>query len=86
MMKDYTSTIEVNPKVMLGKPVIKGTRITVELILEELSAGKPIDDLLEAHPRLTKVAIQAALAFAADALKGERTYPIDIKNQGQRCE
>jgi uncharacterized protein (DUF433 family) len=64
-MIDYTNTIEVNPKVMLGKPVIKGTRITVELILEELSAGKTVDDLLKAYPRLTKASIQAALAFAA---------------------
>lgn len=70
--------IEINPKVMLGKPVIKNTRITVELILEELSAGKTPDDLLRAHPRLTREATLAALAFAADALKGERTYPIAV--------
>lgn len=75
-MIDYTNVIEVNPKVMLGKPVVKGTRITVELILEELSAGKTINDLLAAHPRLTETSIRAALAFAADALKGEKVYPI----------
>ena len=77
-MKNYMDKIEINPKVMLGKPVIKGTRITVELILEELSAGKTTDDLLNAHPRLTREAILAALAFAADALKGEREYPIAV--------
>ncbi len=77
-MKNYMDKIEVNPEVMLGKPVIKGTRITVELILEELSAGKTIDDLLKAHPRLTREAILSALAFAADALKGEREYPIAV--------
>lgn len=70
--------IEVNPEVMMGKPIIKGTRITVELILEELSAGKEVNDLLIAYPRLTKDAIWAALAFAADAIKGERSYPIAI--------
>ena len=70
--------IEINPRVMMGKPVIKGTRITVELILEELSAGKMPEDLLKAYPRLTPDAILAALAFAADALKGERIYPIAV--------
>ena len=75
-MIDYTNVIEVNPKVMLGKPVVKGTRITVELILEELSAGKTMNDLLAAYPRLTETSIRAALAFAADALKGEKVYPI----------
>lgn len=77
-MIDYTQFIEVNPKVMLGKPVVKGTRLTVELILEELSAGKSHQDLLEAHLRLTETAIQAALAFAADAIKGEKIYPVAI--------
>ncbi len=77
-MIDYTQIIEVNPKVMLGKPVIKGTRLTVELVLEELSAGKSHQALLEAYPRLTETAIKAALAFAADSIKGEKTYPIAI--------
>ncbi len=70
--------IEVNPRVMMGKPVIKGTRLTVELILESLSAGESTDNLLTSYPRLTKEAISAALAFAADALKGEKTYPVAV--------
>jgi uncharacterized protein (DUF433 family) len=53
-----------NLNVMMGKPVIAGTRITVELILEKLAAGETIKQLLEAHPRLTRGAIQAALTFA----------------------
>lgn len=77
-MVDYTDEIEVNPKVMLGKPVIKGTRLTVEMILEEMSAGKTAGDLLKAHPRLSEKGIAAALAFAADSLKGERYYKIAI--------
>jgi uncharacterized protein (DUF433 family) len=56
---------------MMGKPVIAGTRITVELILEKLGAGENVEQLLEAHSRLTREAIQAALAFAANALKAE---------------
>lgn len=53
-----------DPKVMMGKPVVAGTRITVELILEKLAAGEAVEQILEAHPRLTRQAIQAALAFA----------------------
>ena len=61
---------------MMGKPVIKGTRITVELILEKLAAGETIEQILDAHPRLTREAIQAACAFAADALKADVVYPV----------
>jgi len=53
-----------DPQVMMGKPVVAGTRITVELILEKLGAGETIEGLLEAHPRLTREAILAALTFA----------------------
>ena len=60
----------------MGKPVIKGTRISVELILEKLSAGETEDQILEAHPNITTENIKAALAFAAQSLKGENIYPI----------
>jgi uncharacterized protein (DUF433 family) len=70
--------IEVNPKVMMGKPVIKGTRITVELILESLGAGETLENLLATWPRLTREAVQDALTFAADSLKGEKIYPIAV--------
>jgi uncharacterized protein (DUF433 family) len=62
-------------KVMMGKPVIAGTRITVESILERLGAGETVEDLLEAHPRLTREAIGAALTFAAEALRADVVYP-----------
>jgi uncharacterized protein (DUF433 family) len=65
-----------DPKVMMGKPVIAGTRITVELILEKLAAGETMEQLLEAHPRLTQSAVFAALAFAARALKADVVYPL----------
>lgn len=55
-----------DPNGMMGKPVVAGTRITVELILEKLAAGETIEQILDAHPRLTRQAIQAALAFAYD--------------------
>lgn len=65
-----------DPAVMLGKPVIAGTRITVELILDKLAANESVDQILAAHPRLTKEAIQAALAFARDALRADVVYPL----------
>ncbi len=75
-MDSYNNLIEINPKVMMGKPVIKGTRLTVELILKSLAAGESFENLLAAHPRLTRDGIYAALDFAADALKGENIYPV----------
>jgi uncharacterized protein (DUF433 family) len=63
--------IEINPEVMVGKPVIRGTRITVELILKKMSEGASETDLLDANPRLTRRDIQAALAFAASTLAHE---------------
>lgn len=68
--------IEINPKILMGKPVIKGTRISVELLLEKLSAGETEEDILYAHPHISKEDIKAALAFAAQSLKGENIYPI----------
>ena len=65
-----------DPNIMMGKPVIAGTRITVELILEKLAAGETIKQILEAHPRLTLAAVQAALAFAAEALRADVVYPL----------
>jgi uncharacterized protein (DUF433 family) len=68
-------TIVGDPKVLGGKPVVAGTRITVEHILEKLAAGWTIDDLIDAHPQLTRAAVQAALAFAAEALRADVVYP-----------
>ena len=63
--------IEINPNIMFGKPVIKGTRITVEQILRKLAGGLSIDDILRDHPHLTSDDIYAAAAFAADYLAQE---------------
>ena len=65
-----------DPNVMMGKPVIAGTRITVEIILEKLAAGETIEQILDAHPRLTREAIHAALAFATEALRADVIYPV----------
>jgi len=68
-----TGRIEINPKVMLGKPVIRGTRITVELILRKISEGATEDVLLQAYPHLTRADIQAAVRYAVDTLAHEET-------------
>ena len=62
-MKNLHPLIESNPAIMFGKPVIKDTRLTVELIIESLAAGESMEDMLEAYPRLTRAGILAALPF-----------------------
>jgi uncharacterized protein (DUF433 family) len=64
------------PAIIMGKPVVAGTRLTVELILEKLAAGESIEQVLEAHPRLTREAVLAALDFAARALRADVVYPL----------
>lgn len=66
-----TDRIEINPKVMMGKPVIRGTRIPVELVLRKLAEGADEANLLDAYPRLTREDIHAAMRYAADTLSHE---------------
>jgi len=61
---------------MMGKPVVVGTRITVEQILGELGAGRSVEELLEAHPRLTREGILAALRFGAEVMHADVVYPL----------
>ena len=65
--------IEINPEIMFGKPVIKGTRITVEHVLHKLAGEMTIDEILADHPHLTSDDIYAAAAFAADYLAQEKS-------------
>jgi len=76
--------IEVNPRVMLGKPVIRGTRIPVELILRKLADGATEADLLEAYPRLTRDDLQAAMRYAADTLAHEQVVFIGKDSAGDQ--
>ena len=69
-------TIEANPDVMMGKPVIAGTRITVELILEKLATGESMEQILMAHPNLSRDAVLAAIEFGAKALRADVVYPL----------
>lgn len=70
-----TKLIQSDPSILIGKPVVAGTSITVELILEKLSEGGTIQQILEAHPRLTREGVLAALNFAAQALRADVVYP-----------
>ena len=63
--------IEIDPKIMGGKPVIRGTRIPVETVLRELGAGMAVEEVIHEHPRLTAEDVHAAQAFAADYLADE---------------
>jgi uncharacterized protein (DUF433 family) len=76
----FTDRIELNPRVMLGKPVIRGTRIPVELILRKLSEGASEAELLEAYPRLTREDLQAAMRYAADTVAHEEILFLDRKH------
>lgn len=68
--------IQSSPSVMMGKPVVAGTRVTVELILEKLGAGETIDQVLQEHPRLTRQAVLAAVRFGGAALRADVAYPV----------
>ena len=67
----YRQRIESNPNIMLGKPVIKGTRITVELILKKLAEGATREKLIETYPHLTKQDINAVLDYASEVISNE---------------
>jgi uncharacterized protein (DUF433 family) len=68
--------IVCDPAIMMGKPVVAGTRITVEAILEKLAAGETMDEILESFPRLSRAGVLAAIDFAARALRADVLYPL----------
>lgn len=68
--------IESKANVMMGKPVIAGTRVTVECILERIGVGETIEQIVAEHPRLTREAVLAAVGFAARALRADVVYPV----------
>lgn len=68
--------IESNAKIMFGKPVIKGTRITVELILGKIADGESVEDILSSYPHITHEQVLACVAFAGKSLSLETVYPM----------
>lgn len=75
-MDDWQRRISINPEVLVGKPVIAGTRIAVELIVERLGRGWTEKQILEQYDHITADDIHACLMYAAEMLKSERVYPI----------
>jgi uncharacterized protein (DUF433 family) len=71
----YQECIVADPRILGGKPVVKGTRIAVDLVLEELAQNPDIGELLAAHPDLTQTDVQACLAYAKDLVTGEEVSP-----------
>ncbi len=72
----YTDRIISDPKIMLGKPVIKGTRITVELVLTKLSEGMSVDEVIQAYLHLTREDILAVLSYSADVISREEIIAV----------
>src|SRR5688500_16175498 len=71
----YQERIVADPRILAGKPVVKGTRIAVDLVLEELAQNPDVTELLAAHPDLTRDDVQACLAYAKDLVTGEEVSP-----------
>jgi uncharacterized protein (DUF433 family) len=80
----YRERIVTDPRILAGKPVIKGTRIAVDLVLEELSHNPDIGELLAAHPDLSRTDVQACLAYAQALVTGEEVYP--KPREGERAD
>jgi uncharacterized protein (DUF433 family) len=75
-MNELLKRIHLDPKIMVGKPVIRGTRITVEHIMNELALGMSAAEIVDQHrPRLSEEDVRAACAYASVLLSGERTFP-----------
>lgn len=73
---DWTERIVIDPDVLVGKPVIKGTRLAVEFIIELLAQGWSQEEILRNYPGLTKEDILACLGYASDMLRSEKVYPL----------
>lgn len=76
--RQYHTRIEINPKVLVGKPVIRGTRIPVELILKMLAQGIGFEEILKEYPRLTREDILAAIDYAHDAVSMEEIHELEL--------
>ena len=75
-MEEKQSRIVSDPEIMMGKPVVEGTRVTVELILEKLAAGESVEQIVDAHPTLTREGALAAIKYAVDVLRSDVVYPV----------
>jgi uncharacterized protein (DUF433 family) len=79
--EDLLERITVDPKVMVGKPVIRGTRVPVALILNMLGQGIPTEEILREYPRLERVDVEAAMAYAARVVEHEEVFPLPAQDE-----
>jgi uncharacterized protein (DUF433 family) len=73
---DWRERITVDPRILVGKPVVKGTRIAVEMVVDLLAAGWTLQQILDSYPTLTEEDVRACLAYASEVLHSEKVYPI----------
>jgi uncharacterized protein (DUF433 family) len=74
---DWRDRITVDPRILVGKPVVKGTRIAVEMVVDLLAAGWTHQQILDSYPTLTEADVRACLAYAREVLHSEKVYPIE---------
>jgi len=75
---NWREHITVDPEILVGKPVVKGTRLAVEFIVELLSQGWSEDEVLRNYPGLSREDVQACLAYAVERLKSEKVFPVEV--------
>lgn len=75
LVVDWREHIVIDPELLGGKPALKGTRLSVEFVLELMAAGWGREEMLEEYPTLTEQGVRAALAYAAEAMRTERVFP-----------
>ncbi|MEA3254234.1 MAG: DUF433 domain-containing protein [Candidatus Altiarchaeota archaeon] len=78
MEERLRNRIVINPKIMAGKPVIKGTRIPVDAVIQRIADGMSIDEVLKDYPNLEKDDVRAALNYSVDLIRGEYTIPVTV--------
>jgi len=74
---NWQDRIAADPKVLVGKPVVKGTRISVELVIDLLAAGWTQEQILDSYPNLTAEDVRACLAYAGELLHSEKVFPLE---------
>jgi uncharacterized protein (DUF433 family) len=74
---EWRESIAIDPQILVGKPVVKGTRISVEMVLDLLAAGWTHEQILASYPTLSECDIRACLAYASELLHGEQVFPLE---------
>lgn len=86
MTTKYQNRIATDPEIMTGKPIIKGTRITVEFVLKLLAQGTGMEEILKEYPHLKKEDIYAAIEYATEVIAEEKVYPLPFLQHDKRAK